>query len=164
MIKKMEAESWSALPDKLRANCVYNYNVPPVPILPGQIMRLSLFLGDPVVILAKSNSWFYGHTLANEAHKGVFPKNFVNLATNDKQEPLVEEINSSLKEWNDIIKQKYLIDEMKEVVIIQGIMRAVRDLRSALATGKLTEEEAKETRQKVVIKIDILNERLGNYF
>lgn len=126
-------------------------------------MALSLFLGDPVVILAENDGgWYYGHTLANEAHKGVFPKSYVHLSSNASgKEPLVEEINSSLKEWNEIIKNKYLEDNNSEYNIIKGIMGNVSGLRSALATGKLTEEEAKENRQKAINKLDFMNQRLG---
>lgn len=154
---------WRLTTPKLRANCVFNFNVPPKPILPGEPVALSLFLGDPVVILAENNGgWYYGHTLANEAHKGVFPQSFVHLSSNAPgKEPLVEEINSSLKEWNAIMKNKYLEDNTPDTNIIKGIMFNVRGLRSALATGKLTEEEAKEHRSKVIAKLDFLNQRLG---
>lgn len=154
--------NWRPCLPKLRANCVFNYNVPPVPILPGEASRLSLFLGDPVVILAENQGWYYGHTLANEAHKGVFPKEFVHLHTHDlEREPLVEEINSSLKEYNEIMKKKYLEDDQETVSIVKGIMKDLLGTRSSLATGKLTEEEAKEKRKKVVGKLNFLNERLG---
>ena len=153
---------WRTLSSKLRANCIFNYNVPPAPIRKGEPVSLSLFLGDPVVILAEVEDWFYGHTLSNDAHKGVFPKAYVHLSSSHShQEPLVDEINSSLKEWNEIMKKKYLRDDSSSVTIIRGIMRDVTSMRSSLATGKLTEEEAKETRQRVVNKTDFLNNRLG---
>ena len=79
-------------------------------------------LGDRVVILAESGAdWYFGHTLTNEAHKGIFPKEYVFITSNDLdiQEPLVDEINSSLKEWNAIMKNKYVNDEA-EVKIIEG--------------------------------------------
>ena len=79
-------------------------------------------LGDRVVILAESGAdWYFGHTLTNEAHKGIFPKEYVFITSNDLdiQEPLVDEINSSLKEWNAIMKSKYVNDEA-EVKIIEG--------------------------------------------
>jgi hypothetical protein len=74
------------------------------------------------VILAESGAgWYFGHTLTNEAHKGIFPKEYVFITSNDLdiQEPLVDEINSSLKEWNAIMKSKYVNDEA-EVKIIEG--------------------------------------------
>ena len=40
-------------------------------------------------------------------------------------------------------------------------MRDVMTSRSALATGKQTEEEARETRQRLVTKTDFLNHQLG---
>ena len=78
-----------------RAHCIFNYNVPPEP---GTIYKLSLVLGDQVVILKEKENWYYGHTLANEAHKGLFPKAFVKLRNPEADdEPLVDEINSCLK-------------------------------------------------------------------
>ena len=74
------------------------------------------------MILAESGAdWYFGHTLTNEAHKGIFPKEYVFITSNDLdiQEPLVDEINSSLKEWNAIMKSKYVNDEA-EVKIIEG--------------------------------------------
>ena len=41
-----------------------------------------------------------------------------------------------------------------------GVIRDVTAMRSSLATGKLTENEAKDHRQKVVSKTDFLNQRL----
>ena len=76
------------------------------------------------MILAESGAdWYFGHTLTNEAHKGIFPKEYVFITSNDLdiQEPLVDEINSSLKEWNAIMKSKYVNDEA-EVKIIEGII------------------------------------------
>ena len=82
---------------KLKANCVFNYNVPPAPLVPGESDRLSLFLGDPVLILAETDEWYYGHTLANEAHKAVFPKSHVHLSSTENiKEPLIEETKFSL--------------------------------------------------------------------
>lgn len=148
---------WQALPAKLLANCIFNYNVPP-----KELSGLSIFLGDRVVILAESGAdWYFGHTLTNEAHKGIFPKEYVFITSNDLdiQEPLVDEINSSLKEWNAIMKSKYVNDEA-EVKIIEGIINEVTAKRSSLATGKMTENEAKDYRQKIVSKADFLNQLL----
>ena len=161
----MEATEWKLVPSRLRANCIFNYNVPPAPIQPQEPTRLPLYLGDPVVILAENGEWYFGHKIANEKEKGVFPKSYVHVSSsNTQQEPLVEEINSSLKEWHEIMLQKYVEVQKasaSQVHIIRGIMRDVTSMRSSLATGKLTEEEAKETRQKVVSKTDFLNSRLG---
>ena len=149
---------WQAMPARTLANCVFNYNVPPTP--DG---GLPIFLGDRVVILAEfGKNWYFGHTLTNEAHKGIFPKEYVHITSTDfeSQEPLVEEINSSLKEWNSIMKTKFVNDDSLEVKIIEGVIRDVTAMRSALATGKLTENEAKDHRQKVVSKTGFLNQRL----
>ena len=149
---------WQALPVKKLANCVFNYNVPPI-----DPSGLPIFLGDRVVILAEfGENWYFGHKCANEAHKGIFPKEYVHITSTDFdiQEPLVEEINSSLKEWNAIMKTKFVNDDNLEVKIIEGVIRDVTAMRSSLATGKLTENEAKDHRQKVVSKTDFLNQRL----
>ena len=68
--------------------------------------------------------WYFGHTVANEADKGIFPREYVYITSSaralESQEPLVEEINSSLKEWNAIMKTKYVNDDIPEVKIIEG--------------------------------------------
>jgi hypothetical protein len=154
--------NWRSVP-KLKANCIFNYNVPPAPIEPGDpTWRLSLVLGDPVIILKESDVWYYGHTQANPALKGVFPKEYVHLPRSEVfKEPLVEEINSSLREWNEISKQMFLVDNTEMLNVIRAIMRDVMIMRSTLATGKMTEEEARESRQKIVTKTDFLNHQLG---
>lgn len=150
---------WKRVPHRPKAHCIFNYNVPPDP---ESIWRLSLVLGDSVVILNETEGWYYGHTLSNEAHKGIFPKSYVHLAKSEAiKEPIVEEINCSLKEWNEIMKRKYLEDDSTTVTIIKGFMRDVTSLRSSLATSKLTEKEARETRHKIVAKTDFLNSSLG---
>ena len=78
-----------------------------------------------MVILAEfGQDWYFGHTVANEAHKGIFPRDFVYITSSaravESQEPLVEEINSSLKEWNAIMKTKYVNFDNLEVNIIVG--------------------------------------------
>ena len=141
-----------------KANCIFNFNVPPEP---NAIYKLSLVLGDPVVILRERNDWYYGHTLANEAHKGIFPKEYVRLRnSDDDKEPLVEEINSSLREWNEIMKEKYLENNDKQK-LIQGLIKDVTRNRTRLAKGKLPFEEARETRQNIVSKADFLNNDLA---
>ena len=96
-----------------------------------------LLTGDRVVILAEFGpDWYFGHTLTNEAHKGIFPKDYVHLIQNDlhTQEPLVDEINSSLKEWNTIMKSKYVNDEA-EVIIIQGKINLTKNFKRSLIQG-----------------------------
>ena len=124
-----------------------------------------------MVILQERDDWYYGHTQANEAHKGIFPKAYVHIRnTGADNEPLVEEINSSLKEWNEILKQKFLeeVDDMKSppdyhylsLKAMQGIMKDVTGNRSKLATGRLAAREAKDTRKKIIAKTDFLNLKL----
>ena len=153
--------NWNALPVKLKANCVFNYNVPPTPIVAGEPTQLSLFLGDPVMILAKTDEWYYGHTLTNEAHKGVFPQSYVHLSTNEVvKEPLIEEINFSLREWFEIMKKKYLESDNQEVAVINGFSSAISSLRSNLSTGRLANREAEQVRERIVAKTDLLNHQL----
>ena len=45
-------------------------------------------------------------------------------------------------------------------MIIIGIINEVTAKRSSLATGKMTENEAKDYRQKIVSKADFLNQLL----
>ncbi len=162
----MEPKLWRPAVTASRGTCVFNYNVPPEPPEEGtsSAWKLSLVLGDPVTILYESDLWYYGHTLANPALRGVFPKAYVHLHPEDhyaKEEPLVAEVNASLREWNEIYKKAFLEDNVGTLNIIKGIMRDVMGYRSSLATGKLTEEEAKETRQKIVQKTDFINHHLG---
>ena len=53
------------------------------------------------------------------------------------------------------------MDNKGKLKLIEDITREVMTFRSALATGKQTEEEARETRQKLVTKTDFLNHQLG---
>ena len=139
-----------------RATCIYNYNVPPDP---ADLSLLSLLLGDTVVILAETDDWYYGHTLTSV--KGLFPKSYVYFNENDvEQEPLVAETNATLKEWYDILKEKFQTDDLTTVKEIKGIMGEVSSFRSQLATMKLTVEMAKQTREKIITKTDFLNDSL----
>ena len=41
-------------------------------------LKSLIFAGDQMVILAEFGfDWYYGHTLGNEATKGIFPRSYV---------------------------------------------------------------------------------------
>ena len=122
----MEPKAWRSPVISSRGTCVFNYNVPPEPPEKGppSAWKLSLVLGDPVAILYETDDWYYGHAIANPALKGIFPKTYVHVHPEDHyaaEEPLITEVNSSLREWNEIYKTSFLEDN-----IGNGCLRSVR--------------------------------------
>ena len=152
---------WRPISPPKRGTCIYNYNLPPDP---ENLWKLFLYLGDTVVILAETEEWYYGRIQGNMS-KGMFPKSYVHLVNfGDELEPLVAETNATLKEWYEILKEKYKSPrsaDQTSVLEIRGIHKEVAQFRSQLATMKLTEIDAKQTRSKLVEKTDFLNDMLG---
>ena len=116
-------QSWQPLrPGPARGVAIYTYN----PTSPGEPAedapwRLQVFIGDTVVVSQEcGDSWYFGHVTSNPALQGVFPKAYIRLIGKDFEKedersaisanapPLVAEITAALREWNEILKEKFL--------------------------------------------------------
>ena len=75
--------------------------------------------------------------------------------------PIVEEITSSLREWNGHLKDKYAEDAVEELTVVRALMREILSMRSSLLAGKMTVEETREVQRKATTKMDFLNRSLG---
>lgn len=145
-----------------RGVCLYNFNIPPCIDENTSLWRLSLVLGDLVVILHETDTWYYGHTVSNPALRGIFPKSFIHLKTDELEleEPLIEEMNCSLREWYGMLQADFLTDDEVNMKIINAIMTEVMTMRANLIAGKMTREESREMRKKITTKLDFLNHQL----
>ncbi len=128
----------------------------------GGQWRLPLTVGDVVVLKEETDDWYLGHLLHNPGLVGIFPKSYVSSLLWEIRTipPIVHEISSALREWNNHFKVKFLEGDVDNVMVVKALMREVMAMRSSLLSGKMTLEETREMQEKVTNKMDFLNHSL----
>ncbi|KAJ6638701.1 Dedicator of cytokinesis protein 1 [Pseudolycoriella hygida] len=131
--------------------------------------RLCLDVGDAVIILGESKSWYYGYNKKNKTTLGIFPKSYVHLlecikCKDDeyvvKRSEIVTEITTVLGDWGELFKKFYLSNHVN----FQPIRRKIRELirlRSLILSGNLPVDEMKEKKLLATAEIDTGNSLLG---
>eukprot|EP00095_Tigriopus_kingsejongensis_P007920 maker-scaffold1210_size55525-snap-gene-0.17 protein:Tk07920 transcript:maker-scaffold1210_size55525-snap-gene-0.17-mRNA-1 annotation:"dedicator of cytokinesis protein 1 isoform x3" len=150
------SDGWRSVDKPLRAVVLY-------PLAMGEQcpQALRVEVGTAISVCQETRDWYLAHTLYNSGHIGLIPKSYVQiLPPIGSSLPLVLETATVLREWNLILREKFLDHEMGEVKLIQDIMREVMNMRSSLIQSPFTKEETKEIQQKITTKIDFLNHRL----
>uniref|UniRef100_A0A452H6G6 Uncharacterized protein n=1 Tax=Gopherus agassizii TaxID=38772 RepID=A0A452H6G6_9SAUR len=74
--------------------------------------------------------------------------------------PLVQEVTTTLWEWESIWKQLYVANKKEQFQQVQSMMYDLMEWRSQLLSGTLPKDELKELKQKVTSKIDYGNKIL----
>ncbi|XP_073238831.1 dedicator of cytokinesis protein 1-like [Porites lutea] len=156
---------WKALKTPQLGVVIYNYH--------GKGMyQLQLQLGETVQILEESSGWYRGFSLRKKANKGIFPKTYI-YVKNDKdessseaesvfkEEALVEELTSVLREWGAMWKQVYLRREEALFHDVKKLMLELMDWRRQILAKALPVDQLKQLKQKVTQTIDYGNRTLG---
>ncbi len=134
---------------------------------------LKLEVGDTVHNLCQEEHWYFGYSVKNRSLKGIYPKSYVRIQESTvertaigehvlfRQPPLVQEINSVVKEWGYISQSLYVNREMDKW---KEVCKKITDLirhRSKILSGTLTLDELRELKQTVTSQIDYGNNLLN---
>ncbi|XP_058229955.1 dedicator of cytokinesis protein 3 isoform X3 [Hemibagrus wyckioides] len=134
---------------------------------------LSLEIGETVQILEKFEGWFRGFSTRKPNVQGIFPASYVYLrkavVTNRGQyetvvpleDPIVTEVTSTLQEWAVLWKQLYVRHKVDLFYKLRHVMNELIDLRRQILSGHLTQDQVREVKRHVTIRLDWGNEHLG---
>uniref|UniRef100_A0A7N8WR51 Dedicator of cytokinesis protein 3-like n=1 Tax=Mastacembelus armatus TaxID=205130 RepID=A0A7N8WR51_9TELE len=123
---------------------------------------LALEVGETVQILEKC-----------EGKSGVFPASYVHLkkatVTNrgpnetvvPLEDPIVTEVTSTLQEWALLWKQLYVKHKVDLFYKVRHVMMELIDLRRQLLSGHLTQDQSRDVKRHITVRLDWGNEHLG---
>uniref|UniRef100_A0A673YJF8 Dedicator of cytokinesis 3 n=1 Tax=Salmo trutta TaxID=8032 RepID=A0A673YJF8_SALTR len=123
---------------------------------------LSLEIGETIQILEKC-----------EGELGIFPTSYIHLkkaiVTNRGQyetvvpveDPIVTEVTSTLQEWALLWKQLYVKHKVDLFYKLRHVMNELFDLRRQMLSGHLTQDQVKDVKRHITIRLDWGNEHLG---
>nr|XP_058959333.1 dedicator of cytokinesis protein 1-like [Pocillopora verrucosa] len=156
---------WKALETPQLGVAIYNFH--------GKgLYQLKLQLGETVQILEESPGWYRGFSLRNKAAKGIFPISYIYIkdAKDEsssgtesvfKEEALVEELTSVLREWGAMWKQVYLRKEDRLFHEVRNLMLELMDWRKQILAKALPKDQLRQLKQRVTQTIDYGNRTLG---
>ncbi|TSM44139.1 Dedicator of cytokinesis protein 3 [Bagarius yarrelli] len=134
---------------------------------------LNLELGETVQILEKCEGWFRGFSTRKPNIQGIFPASFVYLrtavVTNRGQyetvvpfeDPIVTEVTTTLQEWAILWKQLYVKNKVDLFYKLRHVMNELIDLRRQMLSGHLTQDQIREVKRHITVRLDWGNEHLG---
>uniref|UniRef100_A0A3P8W8S1 Dedicator of cytokinesis 3 n=1 Tax=Cynoglossus semilaevis TaxID=244447 RepID=A0A3P8W8S1_CYNSE len=122
---------------------------------------LALEVGETVQILEKCEG------------EGVFPVSYVHLkkATVSNrgpdetvvplEDPIITEVTSTLQEWALLWKQLYVKHKVDLFYKLRHVMMELIDLRRQLLSGHLTQDQSRDVKRHITVRLDWGNEHLG---
>ncbi|XP_028855233.1 dedicator of cytokinesis protein 3 isoform X4 [Denticeps clupeoides] len=134
---------------------------------------LTLEIGETVQILEKCEGWYRGFSTKKPTVKGIFPASYVHLkkavVTNRGQyetavpleDPIVMEVTSTLQEWAVLWKQLFVKHKVDLFYKLRQVMNELIDLRRQLLSGHLTQDQIRDVKRHITVRLDWGNEHLG---
>ncbi|XP_055773842.1 dedicator of cytokinesis protein 3-like isoform X4 [Salvelinus fontinalis] len=134
---------------------------------------LALEIGETVQILEKCQGWYRGFSTRKPTIKGIFPTSYVHLkkamVTNRGQyetvvsleDPIVTEVTSTLQEWALSWKQLYVKHKVDLFYKLRHVMNELFDLRRQMLSGHLTQDQLRDVKKHITVRLDWGNEHLG---
>ncbi|KAM6928259.1 dedicator of cytokinesis protein 3 isoform 11-T11 [Xenentodon cancila] len=134
---------------------------------------LALEVGETVQILEKCEGWYRGFSLRKPNVKGLFPATYIHLkkaiVTNrgpnetvvPLEDPIVTEVTSTLQEWALLWKQLYVKHKVDLFYKVRHVMMELIDLRRQLLSGHLTQDQSRDVKRHITVRLDWGNEHLG---
>ncbi|XP_062315888.1 dedicator of cytokinesis protein 3-like [Osmerus eperlanus] len=134
---------------------------------------LPLEVGEMVQILEKCDGWYRGFSTRKPSIKGIFPVSYVHLrkavVTNRGQyetvvpleDAIVTEVTSTLQEWALLWKQLYVKHKVDLFYKLRHVMNELIDLRRQMLSGHLTQDQIRDVKRHVTVRLDWGNEHLG---
>uniref|UniRef100_A0A3B4Z574 Dedicator of cytokinesis protein 3-like n=1 Tax=Stegastes partitus TaxID=144197 RepID=A0A3B4Z574_9TELE len=130
---------------------------------------LVLEIGETVQILEKSE----GKSSEIFYSLGIFPVSYVHLkkstVTNrglcetvvPLEDPIITETTSTLQEWGVLWKQLYVKHKVDLFHKLRHVMNELIDLRRQLIQGHLAQDQTREIKRHITVRLDWGNEHLG---
>ncbi|XP_035238062.1 dedicator of cytokinesis protein 3-like [Anguilla anguilla] len=134
---------------------------------------LVLEIGETVQILEKSDGWYRGFSTKRPAIKGIFPASYVFLKkaviTNRGQyetavpleDPIITEVTCTLQEWAILWKQLYVKHKVDLFYKLRHVMNELIDLRRQMLSAHLMQDQLREVKRHITVRLDWGNEHLG---
>ncbi|ETE70379.1 Dedicator of cytokinesis protein 3, partial [Ophiophagus hannah] len=134
---------------------------------------LVLELGETVQILEKCEGWYRGISITRPSIKGIFPANYIHLkkalVSNRGQyetvvpleDSVITEVTATLQEWAILWKQLYVKHKIDLFYKLRHVMNELIDLRRQLLSGHLTQDQVREVKRHLTVRLDWGNEHLG---
>ncbi|XP_015423780.1 PREDICTED: dedicator of cytokinesis protein 3 [Myotis davidii] len=134
---------------------------------------LVLEIGETVQILEKCEGWYRGVSTKKPNVKGIFPANYIHLkkaiVSNRGQyetvvpleDSVVTEVTATLQEWASLWKQLYVKHKVDLFYKLRHVMNELIDLRRQLLSGHLTQDQVREVKRHITVRLDWGNEHLG---
>ncbi|XP_028751184.1 dedicator of cytokinesis protein 3 isoform X3 [Peromyscus leucopus] len=134
---------------------------------------LVLEIGETVQILEKCEGWYRGVSTKKPNVKGIFPANYIHLkkaiVSNRGQyetvvpleDSIVTEVTTTLQEWASLWKQLYVKHKVDLFYKLRHVMNELIDLRRQLLSGHLTQDQVREVKRHITVRLDWGNEHLG---
>ncbi|KAB0390354.1 hypothetical protein E2I00_010268, partial [Balaenoptera physalus] len=134
---------------------------------------LVLEIGETVQILEKCEGWYRGVSTKKPNVKGIFPANYIHLkkaiVSNRGQyetvvpleDSIVTEVTATLQEWASLWKQLYVLFNKYSKAELRHVMNELIDLRRQLLSGHLTQDQVREVKRHITVRLDWGNEHLG---
>ncbi|XP_034296012.1 dedicator of cytokinesis protein 3 isoform X3 [Pantherophis guttatus] len=134
---------------------------------------LVLELGETVQILEKCEGWYRGISIKRPNIKGIFPANYIHLkkalVSNRGQyetvvpleDSVITEVTATLQEWAILWKQLYVKHKIDLFYKLRHVMNELIDLRRQLLSGHLTQDQIREVKRHLTVRLDWGNEHLG---
>uniref|UniRef100_A0AAX7V7H1 Dedicator of cytokinesis 3 n=1 Tax=Astatotilapia calliptera TaxID=8154 RepID=A0AAX7V7H1_ASTCA len=128
---------------------------------------LVLEIGETVQILEKSEGKI------SPVSYGIFPVSYVHLkkstVTNrglcetvvPLEDPIITETTSTLQEWGVLWKQLYVKHKVDLFHKLRHVMNELIDLRRQLIQGHLAQDQTREIKRHITVRLDWGNEHLG---
>uniref|UniRef100_A0A8C7F844 Dedicator of cytokinesis 3 n=1 Tax=Oncorhynchus kisutch TaxID=8019 RepID=A0A8C7F844_ONCKI len=130
---------------------------------------LALEIGETVQILEKCQGVWFSPFFS----QGIFPTSYVHLkkaiVTNRGQyetvvsleDPIVTEVTSTLQEWALSWKQLYVKHKVDLFYKLRHVMNELFDLRRQMLSGHLTQDQFRDVKKHITVRLDWGNEQLG---
>uniref|UniRef100_A0A3B3HAR2 Dedicator of cytokinesis 3 n=1 Tax=Oryzias latipes TaxID=8090 RepID=A0A3B3HAR2_ORYLA len=128
---------------------------------------LGLEVGEMVQILEKCEG------KSRPQQVGIFPAAYIHLkkatVTNrgpnetavPLEDPIVTEVTSTLQEWALLWKQLYVKHKVDLFYKVRHVMLELMDLRRQLLSGHLTQDQSRDVKRHITVRLDWGNEHLG---
>uniref|UniRef100_A0A7N8XV04 Dedicator of cytokinesis protein 3-like n=1 Tax=Mastacembelus armatus TaxID=205130 RepID=A0A7N8XV04_9TELE len=136
---------------------------------------LALEVGETVQILEKceGKSVYLRRCCVGGWKIQLFPASYVHLkkatVTNrgpnetvvPLEDPIVTEVTSTLQEWALLWKQLYVKHKVDLFYKVRHVMMELIDLRRQLLSGHLTQDQSRDVKRHITVRLDWGNEHLG---
>uniref|UniRef100_A0A8C7SYC2 Dedicator of cytokinesis 3 n=1 Tax=Oncorhynchus mykiss TaxID=8022 RepID=A0A8C7SYC2_ONCMY len=136
---------------------------------------LVLEIGETVQILEKTEGPCYSlfNTFALSIQQGIFPASYVHLKKSTVsnrgvcetvvplEDPIITETTSTLQEWGVLWKQLYVKHKVDLFHKLRHVMNELIDLRRQLIQGHLAQDQTREIKRHITVRLDWGNEHLG---